>query len=73
MQTLQKLQKDREIVIRACDKGAGVIILDFEEYIKACYGHLRAELTPGQPYYSQVHELEIERTKKKKHSRRRFK
>ena len=65
LQTLQKLQKDREIVIRACDKGTGVIILDFEEYIKACYGHLTAELTLGQPYYSQVNELEIEITKVK--------
>ena len=62
---LQKLQKERQIVIRACDKGAGVIVLDFNEYLKACYEHLTSEIAPGQPYYSPVNELEIETTKEK--------
>ena len=62
---LQTLQKERQIVIRACDKGAGVIILDFDEYLKACYDHLTSEVAPGQPYYSPVNDLEVERTKAK--------
>ena len=40
LQTLQQLQKDRKIVIRECDKGAGVMILNFQDYLKACYEHL---------------------------------
>ena len=39
LQDLIKLQKDRVITIKPCDKGAGVIILDFEAYIdlfKSC-------------------------------------
>ena len=30
----QKLQRDKQIIIRACDKGTGVMILDFDEYLK---------------------------------------
>ena len=33
---LIKLQKERIIVIKPCDKGAGIIILDFPVYMKAC-------------------------------------
>ena len=32
LKELIKLQKDRQIVIKPCDKGAGIIILDFKEY-----------------------------------------
>ena len=35
-----KLQKERKIVIKQCDKGAGVIILDHAEYLRSCYNHL---------------------------------
>ena len=28
-----RLQRERKIVIKACDKGAGIIIIDFEDYI----------------------------------------
>ena len=37
LKQLQRLQRDKQIIIRACDKGAGVMILDFNEYLKACY------------------------------------
>ena len=63
LKQLQQLQKERKIVIRACDKGAGVIILDFEEYLRACYTHLTSEVAQGQPYYSPVDRFEIDRTK----------
>ena len=36
LKDLINLQKDRKIVIKACDKGAGIIILNFNEYVKAC-------------------------------------
>ena len=42
---LTKLQIDRNIVIKRCDKGAGIILLDFEEYMNACYVHFNSKLT----------------------------
>ena len=43
LKDLIKLQRDRVITIKACDKGAGVIILDFNEYMRACYMHLSSQ------------------------------
>ena len=55
---LIKLQKEREIVIKRCDKGAGVIILNFKDYMSACYGHLNLKLKlengSTQDYYTKV-------------------
>ena len=42
---LSKLQKERKIVIKQCDKGAGIIILNYDDYIKSCNEHL--EITRG--------------------------
>ena len=55
-----QLQKERQIVVRACDKGAGIMILSFNDYLKACYEHLASETVDGKPYYTQVNELELE-------------
>ena len=56
----------RKIVIKSCDKGAGVIILDLDEYLRACYIHLTSKVKPEQPYYTPVDEFEVERAKVKK-------
>ena len=37
-----------------CDKGAGLIILDFENYMKACHEHLESETENGGKYYIPV-------------------
>ena len=37
---LINLQKNKTIVIKPCDKGAGIIILDYSDYMRACYQHL---------------------------------
>ena len=58
-------KKKKIIVIKACDKGAGVIILNDDEYMRACYSHLTSYQTENIPYYIQVDDLEIERTKSK--------
>ena len=64
---LIKLQKDKIIVIKPCDKGAGMIILDYPVYMRACYEHLAAEKTMSdgetKPYYIRVNEIELDRTK----------
>ena len=63
LKELVKLQKEKHIVIKACDKGAGIIILDYSEYVKACYKHLTSSQSEGNPYYTQVDALEVERSK----------
>ena len=66
---LIELQKQQVITIKPCDKGAGIIILDFQEYIRACEVHLSAEQTQldgsTKPYYQKVEEDAIEEIRKK--------
>ena len=40
---LIQLQKKKVITIKPCDKGAGIIILDFDAYIKSCNNHLSSQ------------------------------
>ena len=42
---LVKLQKERKLTIKQCDKGAGIIVLNFVDYIKACTEHLEGKQT----------------------------
>ena len=65
LKMLAKLQREKKIVIKACDKGAGIIILNYTDYMKACYKHLVSKQSENQPYYTQVHELEVESSKAK--------
>ena len=51
---LIQLQKERKIKIKLCDKGAGIIILDFQEYMRACMKHLETKTSTGEPYYKEV-------------------
>ena len=66
---LIKLQRDRTITIKPCDKGAGVIILDFEEYVRSCESHLQSEQKQpdgsNKPYYMKVGEDTFEEAKEK--------
>ena len=56
LKELIKLQQERKIVIKRCDKGAGIIILNFEDYVNACNVHLNSHtLHPDgtiQKYYT---------------------
>ena len=67
LRELIELQKKRIITIKPCDKGAGMMILDFPEYMRACYEHLVSEKAmedgTNKKYYSLVEEIELERTK----------
>ena len=67
LKTLVRLQRERVIKIMACDKGAGIIILNFEEYLKSCYEHLESVQKQAdgttKPYYIQINEIEIEKAK----------
>ena len=54
------MQRQQTITIKPCVKGAGIIILEFHEYVRACEKHLDAEeLQPDgsrKPYYRRVNE-----------------
>ena len=67
LQDLIKLQKERTITIKPCDKGAGVIILDFDAYMNSCYEHLsqkqKQEDGNTKNYYEKVEETKLEEIK----------
>ena len=42
LKELIKLQRERIITIKPCDKGAGIIILSFDAYMESCYKHLNS-------------------------------
>ena len=69
LKDLIRLQREKSIVIKPCDKGAGIMILDYTAYMRSCYEHLTPEkvLDGGatKKYYSQVEEIELERAKLK--------
>ena len=69
MKELIRLQKEKIIVIKPCDKWAGMIILDYPVYMTACYQHLTSEKIMGngesKQYYLKVDEIELDRTKSK--------
>ena len=58
LKQLIQLQKERQIVIKPCDEGAGVIILDFQDYMKSCQDHLNSQQqnTQGESksYYNKI-------------------
>ena len=69
LKELIKLQRERKIVIKRCDKGAGVIILDFDDYMDASLKHLNSthKLENGNEvsFYSEVQPEMIEEVKEK--------
>ena len=62
---LVKLQKERQIVIKPCDKGAGIIILNFNEYLRAALVHLEATTATGEKYYKKVNDSVLKEAKLK--------
>ncbi len=58
IQTLILLQKSQEIIIKPCDKGAGIIICDFMKYKNAALEHLSSRISPDSTdtYYKQITE-----------------
>ena len=67
LKVLVRLQRERIITIKACDKGAGIMILDFKSYMKACYDHLLSsqpnpeEGAEPNMYYKKEDEFALER------------
>ena len=67
LKQLIELQKNRVITIKPADKGAGIVILEFDDYIKSCYDHLGD--TQKQPddtlesYYEEIDDTFLEKAK----------
>ena len=56
---LIELQKNGVLTLKQCDKGAGIIILNNEAYLKSCYDHLNMtydESGLSYNYYDHVDE-----------------
>ena len=66
---LIKMQKECKIIIKRCDKGAGIIVLDYEEYMNACNVHLNSRLTnkdaSTSPYYTKTDQITADKAKQK--------
>ena len=67
LKELIKLQKDRKIVIKQCDKGAGLVILNFDDFMKAADDHLTETMEDeegnSKPYYKEVTEVHLDRAR----------
>ena len=53
LKELIRLQRERQISIKPNDKGAGIMILNFDEYLEVCNEHL-ASKQDTKPFYSKV-------------------
>ena len=56
LKQLTDLQKNRIITIKPADKGAGIVILNFEDYIKSCNDHLTSKQNQPDGTYSNYYE-----------------
>jgi hypothetical protein len=68
LQALIELQKQCKIIIKPCDKGAGIIICDFDKYLESCYEHLSSKITINdqeQPYYQKITLSDLQKAKDK--------
>ena len=66
LKELIRLQRERKIGIKSCDKGAGILIVDFEGYVKVCYEHLLSKQGDDNPYYILVDDLASDQATNKK-------
>ena len=61
LKNLIKLQQDRVIVIKKSDKGSGITIVDFNQYMKSCNEHLGDKTASGEHYYEKVTKERLEK------------
>jgi hypothetical protein len=65
LNALIKLQKECKIIIKPCDKGAGIIVCDFDKYVKSCENDLNSRSSEDLPYYTKITEKTLEEAKHK--------
>jgi hypothetical protein len=64
IEELIKIQKDCVLMIKPCDKGAGIIICDFEKYVESCEDHLKSVDSEENTYYEKIPKEVLEKSKK---------
>jgi hypothetical protein len=62
---LINLQKARQIVIKPCDKGAGIIICNYSDYVNSCEKDLNSRSPKNEPHYSKITKKDLETAKSK--------
>ena len=67
LKQLTGLQKEKKIVIKPADKGAGIVIVNFDDYIETCVNHLSSSQTSSQgeeaQFYQKVDNKDIDNAK----------
>jgi len=59
LKELNTMQRENKIVIKPCDKGAGIAIMNFKDYEAACQEHLHGQTPDGSPYYMKVENAKL--------------
>ena len=57
MKQLIQLQRERKIVVKAYDKGAGIIVINFVDYMQTCCNHLNSKQSDNKPYYTKINDI----------------
>jgi hypothetical protein len=65
LKILIKKQNDYQIVIKPCDKGAGIIICNYDDYVKSCEKDLASKSVDDQPHYSKITKTDLDEAKSK--------
>ena len=60
LKELIRLQRERVIIIKPYDKGAGIMVLNFKDYMSSCYEHLLSKHNDIQFYYKRVEDIELD-------------
>ena len=65
---LQQLQQDQQIIIKPADKGSGIVILNYDDYITSCTEHLNLQQKQPDgsslPYYEKASEQDVKLAKR---------
>jgi hypothetical protein len=64
LESLVKLQRNCVIVIKPCDKGAGIIICDYTKYVNSCKKELESKTKDGNAYYKPVTQSDLTNAKR---------
>ena len=58
-----KLQRNCIIVIKPCDKGAGIIVCDYAKYVLSCQKELESKTKNGENYYKIISQKDLDKAK----------
>jgi hypothetical protein len=67
LQNLVKLQKERQIIVKPADKGSGIVVVNYDDYVNSCNQHLLSSQQqptgPPLPYYKPSSEKDLDTMK----------